>query len=125
MRWFTRKNDATTIFAFALIFLSVTLANVWSELGFLAMVPSLVIAPLGLLPAWFLWAWTMLAKGYLPSLSPAMALASGTVLGPSLVWAVYRLARLEIAPDPKILIFVFLLLLFGAAFLLPSRNTAE
>lgn len=125
MSWFTTKHDTITISVIALVFASATLANFWDELGFLGLAPFLILAPLGLLPAWFLWAWTILDKGYFPSLSPILALALGSVFGSLLFAFVLKMARLEVVPDPKVLIFVSLCVLFGAAFLLPPRKTTR
>lgn len=123
MNWLRQKHDGLTMIVVSVLLTAVTLAALWDEIGFLGFVPSLLLAPLGLVPAWFLWAWAMISKGYLPAVSPAAATAIAFVMGPVLWLAVRSLARSASVPHPKAFLLAGLALVFLIAFLLPSRRT--
>ena len=122
MTWFQQKHDAVSMIAASGVLSAATLAAVWDEVGYLVLVPPLLLAPLGVFLLWFLWAWAMVSKGYLPSVSTVACIAILFVASPFLWLTIYNLAQSTLAPHPKIIIIVALALVFLAAFLLPERR---
>jgi hypothetical protein len=99
-----------------------TLAAVWDEIGYLVLIPTLLLAPFGVFFLWFLWAWIMVSKGYLPSASTVACIVILVVASPILWLITYNLAQSTLVPHPKVIIIVALALVFLAAFLLPERR---
>ena len=122
MSWLSQKHDAVSMVAISVVLSAVTLAAIWEEIGYLVIVPALLIAPLGLFPAWFFWAWAMVSKGYLRPFSPAASIAVTLFVAPILWFAVLNLAQTRLILHPKAAILITLSLAYVAAFLLPQRR---
>ena len=123
MVWLLRRNDGVSMLAASAILTMAVMASVWDEMGYILFLPPSLIAPLGLFIACFLWAWTMMSKGYLRSTSPAVSIAVTIFVGPILALAVYHLSRSDLIPYPKTAVLLALASVFFSAFLIPNKRT--
>jgi len=123
MSWYQKKHDAVTMLAVAIVLTCATIATAFNGLAILlAFIPLAIPAMLGLVIAWFLWAWTLIERGYLPSLTPRQAIVLVSVLVPPLIAILIAFSQQTAFDAAKVIFSIVLFVVFTAAFFLPSRQ---
>ncbi|SHK64321.1 hypothetical protein SAMN05444000_1526 [Shimia gijangensis] len=126
MGWFRQKHDAITMLATAIVLTFATLAAVEGVVILIIyLLPLSILGVFGLIVAWFLWAWVMLGKGYLPSVSPQFASITVSTFGLVFWYLATEFADLSESGIPSLFALASLFLLFCIALFLPSRQTYE
>ena len=123
MGWFRQKHDAITMLATAIVLACVTLAVVEGVMiFFIYLFPLSIFGGFGLVVAWFLWAWVMVGKGYLPSVSPLFASIAVAIFGLLLWYLATEFSDLSNSGMPSIIAIACLFLLFCTAFIFNNKT---